>query len=413
MRVEWGPGEVAGKRFAGVDTHAGEHALCVLDCLGRVELREEFPADAAGYEALAAALGDPAGVACVGVEGTASYGAGLARHLLSAGFAVMEVLRPGRRGARRGRGKSDPADAERAARQALAGEDLSEPKSQDGWVDSLRWLLAAREGAVRAATAAANRALGLLVTAPEGLRARWRGEPTEAVMRALSELADPADPRLAALAAIGREWALARSDAASLEASMRGLLEEGCPALLAMPGCGPVSAAALAVAAGDNPGRMRSEASFAALCGASPVEASSGRVARHRLNRGGDRAANAALHTIALNRERNDERTRAYVERRTAEGKSRREIRRCVKRYVAREAYRALTRPRDVPEHPGPALAAARRAAGVTQAAAAGALGCSPQALSALERGRRRSPALAARYAAWVADGMPLEVARE
>lgn len=413
MRVEWGPGEVAGKRFAGVDTHAGEHALCVLDCLGRVELRAEFPADAAGYEALAAALGDPAGVACVGVEGTASYGAGLARHLLSAGFAVMEVLRPGRRGARRGRGKSDPADAERAARQALAGEDLSEPKSQDGWVDSLRWLLAAREGAVRAATAAANRALGLLVTAPEGLRARWRGEPTEAVMRALSELADPADPRLAALAAIGREWALARSDAASLEASMRGLLEEGCPALLTMPGCGPVSAAALAVAAGDNPGRMRSEASFAALCGASPVEASSGRVARHRLNRGGDRAANAALHTIALNRERNDERTRAYVERRTAEGKSRREIRRCVKRYVAREAYRALTRPRDVPEHPGPALAAARRAAGVTQAAAAGALGCSPQALSALERGRRRSPALAARYAAWVADGMPLEVARE
>lgn len=188
MRVEWGPGEVAGKRFAGVDTHAGEHALCVLDCLGRVELREEFPADAAGYEALAAALGDPAGVACVGVEGTASYGAGLARHLLSAGFAVMEVLRLGRRGARRGRGKSDPADAERAARQALAGEDLSEPKSQDGWVDSLRWLLAAREGAVRAATAAANRALGLLVTAPEGLRARWRGEPTEAVMRALSEL---------------------------------------------------------------------------------------------------------------------------------------------------------------------------------------------------------------------------------
>lgn len=413
MRVEWDPGEVAGKRFAGVDTRAGECALCVLDCLGRVELREEFPADAAGYEALASALGDPGAVACVGVEGTASYGAGLARHLLSAGFRVMEVLRPGRRGARRGRGKSDPADAERAARQALAGEDLSEPKSRDGWVDSLRWLLAAREGAVRCATAAANRALGLLVTAPEGLRARWRGGPTEAVMRALSELADPSDPRLAALAAIGREWALARADAASLEASMRGLLEEGCPALLAMPGCGPVSAAALAVAAGDNPGGMRSEASFAALCGASPVEASSGRVARHRLNRGGDRAANAALHTIALNRGRNDERTRAYVERRTAEGKSRREIRRCVKRHVVREAYRALTRPRDVPEHPGPALAAARRAAGVTQADAAAELECSPQALSALERGRRRSPALAARYAAWVADGMPLEVARE
>lgn len=396
-------------RWAGVDTHARSHALCVLDAAGRVALRAEFPADAAGYEALAGALGDPAGVALVGVEGTASYGAGLTRRLLSLGYRVAEVERPGRARRRPGRGKSDAADAERAARQAMAGDGLSAPKSQDGWVDELRWPLAARERAVRSATAASNCARGLLATAPEALAARWRGLATPALMRGLASLDPGADARLAALAALGREWEAARAGAAELEGRMRSLLEENCPALLAMPGCGPVSAAALAAAAGDNPSRLRSEASFAALCGACPVEASSGRVARHRLNRGGDRRANAALHQIVIHRERHDPATRAYAERRRREGKSDREIRRCLKRYVAREAWRALTRPLEAPEPPGAALAAARRAAGATQAEAARALGCSPSSLSALERGRRPWPALAERYAAWVAAGCPAE----
>ena len=212
---------------------------------------------------------------------------------------VREALSPARTQRRRpGQGKCDEADAERAARAAMSGSKLGTPKSQDGWVDGVRCMLAARSGAVKARTSAINTARSLLTTAPEGLRSRFRGMGGPRLMEELPSVR--AEGALgAALGALADLWAAARDAALDMELAIEASLEENCPALLAMYGCGPVSAAKLAVAAGDNPGRLRSEASFAAICGACPIPASSGKTVRHRLNRGGDRQANSALHGLA------------------------------------------------------------------------------------------------------------------
>ena len=295
MRTESTPG-ARGPVFCGVDTHADSHWLCVLDWRGRKVLSRQFPADAAGYEALAGAIAAAGEPACVAMEGTSSYGAGLTRHLASLGMPVREALSPARMQRRRpGQGKCDEADAERAARAAMSGSKLGTPKSQDGWVDGVRCMLAARSGAVKARTSAINTARSLLTTAPEGLRSRFRGMGGPRLMEELPSVR--AEGALgAALGALADLWGAARDAALDMERAIEASLEENCPALLAMYGCGPVSAAKLAVAAGDNPGRLRSEASFAAICGACPIPASSGKTVRHRLNRGGDRQANSALH---------------------------------------------------------------------------------------------------------------------
>ena len=293
MQNESTPG-ARGPVFCGVDTHADSHWLCVLDWRGRKVLSRRFPADAAGYEALAGAIAAAGEPACVAMEGTSSYGAGLTRHLASLGMPVREALSPARTQRRRpGQGKCDEADAERAARAAMSGSKLGTPKSQDGWVDGVRCMLAARSGAVKARTSAINTARSLLTTAPEGLRSRFRGMAGPRLMEELPSVR--AEGALgAALGALADLWAAARDAALDMERAIEASLEENCPALLAMYGCGPVSAAKLAVAAGDNPGRLRSEASFAAICGACPIPASSGKTVRHRLNRGGDRQANSA-----------------------------------------------------------------------------------------------------------------------
>lgn len=348
MNVEHGePAE--GAVWAGVDTHADSHWLCVLGARGQVLESARFAADAAGYDELAAAIARCGEPAAVGVEGTATYGAGLARRLAELGMPVWEVLAPGRAGRRPGARKSDPADAERAARRAMSGEGLSVPKSRDGWVEALGPLLAARERLVRCSVEAANTALGILRAAPEELRSRFAGlGSSAAAARALSEdalaweLGPVAAAALAAARALAESWARSREAARALLREMEALLRANLPGLLAVRGCGPVSAAKLACAAGDNPGRLRSEGAFAALCGACPVEASSGRTARHRLNRGGDRRANSALHEIARHRLMRDPATGAYAEGRRAEGLSDREIMRCLKRYVAREVYRVI-----------------------------------------------------------------------
>ena len=199
-----------------------------------------------------------------------------------------------------------------------------------------------------------------------------------------------------------------------MERAIEASLEENCPALLAMYGCGPVSAAKLAVAAGDNPGRLRSEASFAAICGACPIPASSGKTVRHRLNRGGDRQANSALHEIARQRVMRDPETAEYAERARARGKSDREVMRCLKRYVAREAYRALMRPHEI-RRPADAseLVAARRAARVSQVRAASILGTSEKYISMLERGQRELKPIRRAYEAWVEAGLPLDWDRQ
>ena len=408
--------ELRGKVVAGVDTHVDTHWLCVLDESGRVALSEEFPATAEGYAALADAIGDPAGCAAVGIEGTCSYGAGLAEELARRGFRVLEVLNKKKeRRRRRGEGKDDAMDAERAARDVLAADGTSVPKLRGGWVDDLRSLLVARDRCVSARVEAHAAALSLARCAPDAERRRWEGMSQQAMMTAMAGIEGEGATALGrSMLALARAWRACSDEAEALEAELRRVLERSCPSLLAVYCCGPVSAAQLAVAAGENPSRLRSEASFAMLCGAAPIPASSGKTSgRMRLNRGGDRRANSALHTIVVRRMRYDPETRAYVERRRSGARplGRAEIMRCLKRYVAREVYRALMRPHNVGEMVDrSSLRQARLSAGLTQAQAAKALGVSPASVSGVETGRNQCRRLAERYSRWVMDGLPVDV---
>ena len=283
----------------------------------------------------------------VGVEDTGSYGAGLARHLATRGVEVIEVIRPNRQ-VRRRRGKSDPTDAEAAARAVLSGGAIGAPKSRDGAAEALRALRVARQGAITARTIAANQLRDPALTAPEELRARLRPLPREKRMQIAARfgagpLTDPVEETKAAMCSVARRYEQLSEEIASLDACMAHLVELAAPEdLTAMQGVGVQVAATLLAAARDNPGRLASEAGFAALCGASPVDASSGKQVRHRLNRGGDRQANSALRRIVHTRMTHDPRTIASVERRRAEGKTDKEIIRCLKRYVAREIYKTL-----------------------------------------------------------------------
>ena len=280
---------------------------------------------------------------CAGVEGTGSYGAGLARYLKSTGITVMEVERPKRRHLKRN-GKSDPKDAEAAARAVLAGETAGEPKSADGQVEMIRGLRAARCSAVKARSQAANQLQALRVTAPEKLQRRLCGLSTSELVATAARFRPGNDPdgvetaTKFALRSMTRRHEALSEEIAELDAQLDRLVAEVAPGLISLPAIGKHHAATLLVVAGDNPERLGSEASFASLCGVSPVDASSGKVVRHRLNRGGNRA----LHMICVVRMGSDERTRRYVARRTAEGKSKREIMRCLKRYIAPEVYRIL-----------------------------------------------------------------------
>lgn len=311
--------------IAGVDTHKDVHVLCLLDGLGRKIWSGSFGADPEGYDRLAEAIGDPGSCAVVGVEGTASYGAGLTRRLVELGYNVVEVLRPKRDKARPGEGKSDPLDAERAARKAASGRGCSVPKSQDGWVEAVRQLYVARRLAVATSTSCVACAKSMLTTAPGALRERFRGrERPKDLMPLLARGRKAGDALeesvLASLRSVAAVWKEARSQVESLDERIRALLEANAPALLGVEGCGTTTAAALVVAAGDNPGRLKGEAAFSMMCGASPIPASSGKTDRHRLNRGGNRQANWALYEIAIKRMAYDERTRRYVARRTSEG---------------------------------------------------------------------------------------------
>jgi transposase len=334
----------------GVDTHAEVHVAGVADQTGRVLGTREFPATAEGYAAALAWMRGHGNLVKVGVEGTGSYGAGLARYLAGQGIEVAEVMRPNRQ-ARRRRGKSDTADAVAAALAALNGEASGQPKSGDGAVESIRALQVARRGAVKACTQAGNQLRDLVVTAPQVLRDKLTGLPAPERVKVAArfrpgDLTCPAEAAKAAMATVARRHQALTTEIAQLDSALEALLDYAAPAgFLAKSGVGTQSAARLLVTAGDNPGRLRTEASFAALCGASPVDASSGKQRRHRLNRGGDRQANSALWRIAFTRMATDPRTQAYIARRTTEGKTTREIIRCLKRYIAREVYKTLTGP--------------------------------------------------------------------
>jgi transposase len=334
--------------IGGVDTHGHTHQAAVIDSAGRILGGAEFGACAEGYRELLAWLRDHGTIRSVGVEGTGSYGAGLCRHLLAQGVKVIDVDRPDRK-TRRTRGKSDPIDAECAARAVLAGTATTTPKDRRGVVESIRMLRIARSGAVKARTAAINALKTTMVTAPEQVRAALDVlTPANLIhtCRALrpdrARLDDPVHGARLALHTIARRIEAFDSEIRELDATLAHLVREAAPATIALAGIGVDHAGQLLVTAGQNPERLRSDAAFARLCGAAPMPASSGRTSRHRLSRGGDRQANRALHMAVVVRLRRCPRTRAYVERRTAEGLSKPEIMRCLKRYLAREVYHAL-----------------------------------------------------------------------
>lgn len=330
--------------FVGVDTHSEAHVAVALDEAGRYLGELAFSNDRAGYACLWDWVLGFGLLVAAGVEGTGSYGAGLSRFLRAKDVSVLEVNRTSRQHRRR-HGKHDAGDAEAAARQVLSGTTSGEPKGTDGAAEALRALRVARRSAVKARTQAANQLHALLSTAPDGLREGLRALPNkrlaEKAARFRCNAADPADPATAARLAL-RSVARRHRFIAELEARIELVAREAAPELMALDGVGPDTAAALLIAAGDNPERLKSEASFAHLCGTAPVQASSGKVVRHRLNPGGNRDANRALHVVVLNRLRRDERTQAYVARRAAEGKTKKEAMRCLKRYIARETYRAI-----------------------------------------------------------------------
>ncbi len=389
----------------GVDTHAENHVAAVVDETGRILDTASFPAVAAGYRRLLAWMRTYGKVMKVGVEGTGSYGAGLARYLAGEQVIVVEVNRPNRQ-ARRRRGKSDTTDAEAAARSALNGEASGTPKSEDGPVECLRALHVVRRSALKARTQASNQLRDLVVTAPEELRSRLRGLDCDKRVKLCARLrpAEPCDPLEAtklAMRSLARRHEKLSEEIAELDAVIGPLCAAVNPALLSARGVGPEVASVLLVAAGDNPERMASEASFAALCGVSPVEASSGKVSRHRLNRGGNREANSALWRIAMVRLGSDPRTQDYVARRRAEGKSDREILRCLKRHIAREIYHLITSPPAVPA--GAELRERRHGAGLSLQVVADQLGTWPTRISDLERGRAHNAELARRYECFLA----------
>ena len=337
----------------GVDTHADTHTVAALDHLGRLLGHATFPATIPGHDQALTWLRSHGPLAAVGMEGTGSYGAGLFQHLRSAGVKVLEVDHPDRR-ARRKLGKSDPTDAISAARAVQAGTATSIPKTRDGVVEAIRALRVARNGAIKAHTAAINALRQTIITAPAHLRAQLAGLGSKALVETCARLRpgdihEPEQATKATLRRLARRCQMLAEELAATDKDLKTLISQKAADLLAVHGVGTDIAGQLLITAGDNPERLKSEASFAALCGVSPLLASSGKTNRHRLNRGGDRAANSALHRVVIVRMKSHPQTCAYVERRTREGLSKREIIRCLKRYVARELLPLIKAAADEP----------------------------------------------------------------
>jgi len=333
----------------GVDTHLDVHVAAALDPTGELLGVESFDTTPAGYAQLHDWLCSFGELERVGVEGTGSYGAGLTRHLHAEGVKVIEVDRPNRQKRRR-RGKSDTQDAISAARAAQSGDSCGEAKTRDGNVESMRVLRVARSSARKARTQCLNQMRSIISTAPEPVRAELRHLNVYRLIERASAYRpghkrDVTSLTKVSLRMLARRAAALEAEIADIDAILEQLVNETAPELIARPGIGVDSASTLLVAAGDNPGRLRSEATFAHLCGASPLDASSGKQEHHRLNRGGDRQANSALWRIVITRMVYDPRTTAYIERRMKEGLTKKEAFRCLKRYIAREVYNALPRP--------------------------------------------------------------------
>jgi transposase len=330
----------------GVDTHLDVHVAAALDDRGALLGVESFATTEGGYKKLLAWLSDFGPVELVGVEGTGSYGAGLTRHLQAERVRVVEVDRPNRQRRRR-KGKSDPQDAISAARAALSGDASGEAKSRNGNVESMRVLRVARASARKGRTQALNQMRGLISTAPEPIRAELRGLNVFRLLERASTYRPGAKRDTVSLTKftlrmLARRAITLEEEISEIDAILKPLVIETAPRLVGALGVGTDAASALLVTAGDNPERLHDEAAFAHLCGASPIEASSGKQERHRLNRSGDRQANSALWHIVITRMVYDPRTTEYIDRRTKEGLTKKEAVRCLKRYVAREVFSLL-----------------------------------------------------------------------
>jgi transposase len=369
----------------GADTHLDTVHLAALTDTGQPLADAEFPTRPAGYYLAVKWAQSFGAVLRAGVEGTSSYGAGLTRALQDAGIEVAEINRSDRAGRRR-QGKSDPLDAYAAARAALAGHGLAVPKDEH--------------------TTALNQIKSMLITAPVDLRERYRRHTTTTLIRALARCRPSVheEPTTAAilsgLKAMAQRVEFLEDQDRTVTADLDRLVTAINPSLRAAYGVGPDTAAQLIITAGTNPHRLRNEAAFAMLCGTAPIPASSGKTNRHRLSRGGDRAANNALHRIALVRMSSDERTRAYVTAQLAKGRSKLDILRLLKRAIAREVFRLLTQPCAVDDYSD--LRPTRQAKNITLSVVADHFGIWPNDISRLERGLKRDDTLAANYRSWL-----------
>lgn len=337
-----------GQITAGVDTHRDTHVAAALDGLGRLLGTGSFPASDVGYEMLVAWLTRFGPIQRVGVEGTGAWGAGLARFLTDRGVSVVEVIRPNRQSRRRN-GKSDTADAIAAGRAVLSGEADGSPRGGTGPIESLRLLKVARRSAMKHRITVANQIHSVIATAPDRLRTELKNLSMTGIVKQArryrpSDLTNPYQAAKLTLRSLAARYQYLNEEINQLDIHIDELTKTTAPTeLLELVGVGAQTAADLLIAAGSNPHRLKSEASFAALCGTSPIDASSGRQQHHRLNRGGDRQANAALYRIVIVRLRYHQPTKDYMQRRLQEGLTKPQIIRCLKRYAAREIATLLT----------------------------------------------------------------------
>ena len=335
--------------IGGVDSHTDAHHVAALDARGVLLGTMSFPTTARGYRQLHDWLDGFGEIVAVAIESTGSYAAGLVRYLRGRGVPMVEVNQPHAH-TRRRVGKSDPIDAEIAARLFLAGKATAIPKRTDGIVESIRMLRVARNSAVKSRSAALVQLRDLIITAPQPLRDELAGRKTlrgKATICArfrprAGEVAAPPQAAKFALRSLARRVEALDREIAELDRQLEVLVATAAPRTTRLLGISTGHAGQLLVTAGQNIDRLKGEASFAALCGTNPLPASSGKTTRHRLNPGGDRQANRALHLICVVRLRYCKRTRAYAHRRAREGKSQLEIMRCLKRFIAREVYHAL-----------------------------------------------------------------------
>lgn len=332
----------------GVDTHKDLHVAAVVDNHNRVLGTEFFPATRHGYKIMLRWMHSFGAIDRIGIECTGSYGAGLMRYLQQVGIDVLEVTSPDRTD-RRKRGKDDTFDAENAAHAAFAGIRTVTPKARDGMIESLRVLKICRKSAISARRVTLQLINANIISAPDTLREQLRGMTRMQLIRTLAawrpdmtDFRNISSSYRIVFKSLARRYLELHDEIADLDIMINAIVDDLAPDLISKNAVGYQSASQLLITVGDNPERLKSEASFAALCGVSPIPASSGQTRRHRLNRGGDRAANSALHIIAIGRLRTDERTQAYVAKRQSEGLSKLEALRCVKRYISREIYYCL-----------------------------------------------------------------------